>query len=314
MDQDPAELLSQQNEILEACTQPSFIQFTWPPGFRDSDSNVRKEICQSINSFWSLHARQLSRYANLLRVELQTSINRMQSNLEAWTRSKHTASTRVNSHVEELGLATSTFISAIAGVSMDTLKLGRTRSRQDETEDLESELMLAMESVSTNLDLVTAQIDLLNRATATYNFLNPAGEEPQPQTQETDQPPVPHREIKYDPKESFLANLKGRQFIDASTSVVNEEHLEVPESYLISGGSQGETSLVERYCFQVMDSLSKEDYRVMRNKLIEEGEEVQGIQGVLHCLHRTISARRSLYRLRSDFVTEHLHSKKNPIF
>ena len=195
-------------------------------------------------------------------------------------------------------MSTSTFISAIAGVSMDTLKLGRTRSRQDEAEDLESELMLAMESVPTNLDLVTAQIDLLNRATSTYNFLNPACEEPQPQTQETDQPhTTPHREVKFDPKESFLANLKGRQFIDASVSVINEEHMEILESYLISGGSRGETGVVERYCFQVMDSPSKEDYRVMKNKLIEGGEEVQGIQGVLHCLRMTISARRSLYRM-----------------
>ena len=93
---------------------------------------------------------------------------------------------------------------------MDTLKLGRTLSRQDEAEDLEAELMEAMDSVTINLDLVTAQFELLTAATSAYNYLNPASEM-EPQTQETDQQPhtTPPREVKYDPKDSFLANLKG---------------------------------------------------------------------------------------------------------
>ena len=143
---DPADLLSQQNEILAACTQPSFVQLTWAPGYRDNDNNLRKEICHSIENYWSLHARQLSRHLNVLRVELRTSVNRMRTSPEAWTRSQHTASNRVNSHTEELKMAISSFISAIADMSPDTLRIGRTRSStsQEVPEDLDSELRSAM--------------------------------------------------------------------------------------------------------------------------------------------------------------------------
>ena len=89
------------------------------------------------------------------------------------------------------------FIEAIADISLDTLRIGRTRSStsQEVPEDIDSELRSAMESVNTNVDQVIAQVDTLIQATATYNILNPAVEEAQPHTrdQDTDQPQVPHR-------------------------------------------------------------------------------------------------------------------------
>ena len=85
MDQDQGQIEEQQTQILTACNQPPFIQFVWPPGFRsEEDSNAKKEICYTVNNFWGLHARQLSRQANALRTELKTSVTRMQTNLESW--------------------------------------------------------------------------------------------------------------------------------------------------------------------------------------------------------------------------------------
>ena len=56
MDQDQGQIDEQQAQIMEACTQPSFIQFVWPEGFRsDTDSNARKEVCYTIDNFWGLH-------------------------------------------------------------------------------------------------------------------------------------------------------------------------------------------------------------------------------------------------------------------
>ena len=218
-------------------------------------------------------------------------------------------------------MSVTTFIDAITDISPDTLRIGRSRSSsvsnaQETAAELEAEIRLAFQSVNNNVDLVTAQVDALNQATASYNFLNPATEMTQPNTANTGEPrttPAP-RPTKFDPKESFLSSLKGRQFIDSSTFVCNEEHMEILESYLMSGGVQPDTNIVERYAFQVMDSPSKEDYRVMKQKMSVEGQNVEGIDGVLECIRRTICARRSLYRLRSDFVCEHLHPQKFALF
>ena len=130
MDLDPADLLSQQDEILTACTQPSFVQLAWNPGYRDEAeaNNLRNEICHSIEKYWSKNTRQLSRHMNVLRVELRTSIERMKATPDAWTRSQHTASSRVNASADVLKMAISSFIEAISDISLDTLRVGRSRS------------------------------------------------------------------------------------------------------------------------------------------------------------------------------------------
>ena len=301
MDLDPTELIPQQDGILTACNQPSLIQMAWSPGYRDAEGEanaLRNEVCHSIEKYWSKHMRQLSRHINALSVELRTSIERMKATPDVWIQSQHSASGRVNASAEVLKMAVANFIDAISDISLDTLRIGRSRSSnaQETTADMEAELRLALQSVNNNVDLVTAQVDALTQATATYNFLNPATEVTQPNTGDQDTPRTPPapRPVKFDPKESFLSNLRGRQFIDSSTSVINEEHLETLESYLMSGGIQGDTDIVERYAFQVMDSPSKEDYRVMKQKMLGEGEVVNGIEGVLQCIRRTICARRSL--------------------
>ena len=58
---------------------------------------------------------------------------------------------------------------------------------------------------------------------------------------------------------------------------MNEEHLEILESYLVSGGTTNNTDLIQRYAFQCCDKATKADYKIMKQKLEEEGEQVQGI-------------------------------------
>ena len=63
-----------------------------------------------------------------------------------------------------------------------------------------------------------------------------------------------------------------------------------------------------------MDKATKEDFKITKAKLEEEGEQIQGIEGVLRCLRATVRERRPLYRLRSDYLMEHLHIQKSPMF
>ena len=96
--------------------------------------------------------------------------------------------------------------------------------------------------------------------------------------------------------------------------IINEDDFEILESYLVSGGSSGSADLIERYAFQTLDSVTKEDYKTMKAKIIREGGHVEGIAGVMRCLRSTIRDRRSLYRLRSDYLTEHLHTQRIALF
>ena len=52
----------------------------------------------------------------------------------------------------------------------------------------------------------------------------------------------------------------------------------------------------------------------MKAKVLQEGGQVEGIAGVIRCLRATIKERRSLYRLQSDYLTEHLHTQKVALF
>ena len=76
-----------------------------------------------------------------------------------------------------------------------------------------------------------------------------------------------------------------------------EDEVDLLESYLISGGNHGSTDLIERYTFTVLDRITKEDYKFFKAKITTEGEQVEGIAGVIRCLRGTIKERRSLYRL-----------------
>ena len=82
--------------------------------------------------------------------------------------------------------------------------------------------MNSMDAVTTNLDSVTLQMELLTEAVILYNHLNPPAEpEAQPHDGGHQVPPAPVRELKFEPKESFLSHRKGKQFFDSNTMIVN---------------------------------------------------------------------------------------------
>ena len=228
---------------------------------------------------------------------------------------------KINSHADDLNCAMEKFINFMTNLTLESLKLeeSRTRARaanrEDNLVDLEAHLMNSMEAVTTNLDSVTHQMELLMDAVSQYNHLNPPAEpEPQPHDAGHQAAPAPAKELKFEPKESFLSHRKGKQFFDSNTMIVNEDDFEILELYLVSGGSNGTTDLIERYAFQTLDRITKEDYKTMKAKILLEGGRVEGIAGVLRCLRSTIRERRSLYRLRSDYLTEHLHTQKIALF
>ena len=47
--------------------------------------------------------------------------------------------------------------------------------------------------------------------------------------------------------------------------------MEILESYLVSGGNHGTMDLIERYTYQVLDRITKEDYKTMKEKILQEG-------------------------------------------
>ena len=111
MDQDAGEIAVQQAAILTACNQPPFTTFQWPVGFQTGqDTAAKKEICYTISNFWSMHSRQLSRFVSTLRTDLKTSVNRMQTNAEAWEISRQVAGYKINSHADDLNGAMEKFI------------------------------------------------------------------------------------------------------------------------------------------------------------------------------------------------------------
>ena len=124
-------------------------------------------------------------------------------------------------------------------------------------------------------------------------------------------PPPAHtpadRDQKYRPEDKFLADQRGKIMFSTSTVTVCEDNMDLLESYLRSGGVHGSSDLVERYMFVMMDKSTKEDYRVFKGKLEGEGGEVSSIIDILQCLRGTIKSRRSLFCLRSDYLTAHMH-------
>ena len=84
MDQERGKIAAQQAAILIACNQPQFTTFLWPEGFQtDEDNAAKKEIIYTVSNFWAKHSRQLSRFVNILRADLKTSVNRMITNAES---------------------------------------------------------------------------------------------------------------------------------------------------------------------------------------------------------------------------------------
>ena len=277
----PEDLAVRQDRILTACNQPNRVHIVWNTNYRDGvtePTDIRAEICHSIEKYWSKHMRFLNRHINTLCVELKSSIDMMRSNPDLWKQSQISASGRVNAAKEVLNISIGTFIDAIGDINQDSLRIGRSRSSnlpltQETAAEIETDLKLAEMSISDNVDRVTDQVDALNLATASYNIINPGTTgNPDSQTNGGDSRPANSsqnpRPTKFDPKESFLNSLKGKQFIDSSTCVCDEENMEILESYLLSGGAAPDTNIVERFAFQVMDSPSKADYRVMKQKML----------------------------------------------
>ena len=132
-----------------------------------------------ITNFWSMHSRQLSRFVNTLRTDLKTLVTRMQTNAESWEVSQQVAGHKINSHADDLNHAMEQFINFMTNLTLESLKLegSRTRaraaSREDNLVDLEVHLMNSMDAVTTNLDSVTLQMELLMDAVSQYNHLNP---------------------------------------------------------------------------------------------------------------------------------------------
>merc|ERR1712030_30471 len=112
----------------------------------------------------------------------------MKAHPDAWAQSQLSTSGRVNASKEALNMSVCNFIDAITDISPDTLRIGKSRSSSVSHEtaaELEAEIRHACQSVNSNVDLVTAQVDALNQATASYNFLNPATEMTQPNAANT---------------------------------------------------------------------------------------------------------------------------------
>merc|ERR1712237_189866 len=205
----------------------------------------------------------------------------------------------------------------MTSVTLETLGLPGPRTRagtpnhEDIMADLLTQLQEAQTAISNNLDIVADQIEILTAAVSSYNHLNPPAipenpiADPNPNLN-----PNPNPNAKYEPKESFLGAFRGRLMFESTTLTIFEDHFDVLESFLISGGQTLNTDLVERYMFICCDKATKADYRSMKVKSEREGEIVEGVQGVLRCLRNTIRKRKPLHRIRSDYLAKHLHVQK----
>ena len=143
MDQDRGEIAAQQAAILIACNQPQFTTFVWPADFQTEEDNAaKKEIIYTISNFWSMHSRQLSRFVNILRTDLKTSVHRMQTNAESWEISRQAAGHKINSHAADLNGAMERFINFMTSLTLESLRLeeSRTRARAANREDNLAEL------------------------------------------------------------------------------------------------------------------------------------------------------------------------------
>ena len=154
------------------------------------------------------------------------------------------------------------FINYMSNLTVSSLNLdvSRTRGRahrEENMEELENHLMNTIDAVNINLDMVSGQMELLKEAVSQYNYLNPMVEpdaqQPQAQADPQAPPPGQAREQKFEPKDSFLSHKRGKVIFDSITMVVQEDDVDLLESYLLSGGNHGSTDLIERYMFTVTD-------------------------------------------------------------
>ena len=216
MNQDAAQIVAQQMQILAACTQPPFTSFQWPVGFvTGQDSAAKKEVCHVVANHWSMHSRQLYRFVSTQRADLKTSVQRMQASQAAWETSRGIAGYRINAQTNDLDIAIERFINHMSNLTVTSLGLdiSRTRARaqrEENLEEIENHLMSTIDVVNTNLDTVSGQMELLKEAVSQYNFLNPMvepdGQQPQAQADPQAPPPGQAREQKFETKYTFLSH------------------------------------------------------------------------------------------------------------
>ena len=72
--------------------------------------------------------------------------------------------------------------------------------------------------------------------------------------------------------------------------------------------------LVQRYLFAMCDSSTMADYLCHIYKMHLEGREVETVDDILEAFRSTIRERRSLMRIRSDYMTSHLHHTKESVY
>ena len=72
--------------------------------------------------------------------------------------------------------------------------------------------------------------------------------------------------------------------------------------------------LIQRYLFKLCDGPTMEDYLHHRDKMITAGTEIQTVDDILDAFKGMIRERRSMMRLRSDYMTQHLHHTKEAIY
>merc|ERR1712237_72636 len=166
----------------------------------------------------------------------------------------------------------------MTSVTLETLGLpgpmtrAGTPNHEDNMADLLTQLQEAQTAISNNLDIVADQIEILTAAVSSYNHLNPPAVPENPVADPNlNLNPNPNPNAKYEPKESFLGAWKGRLMFESTTLTIFEDHFDVLESFLISGGQTLNTDLVERYMFIVCDKATKADYRTMKKKSEREG-------------------------------------------
>ena len=128
------------------------------------------------------------------------------------------------------------------------------------------------------------------------------------------QPPGQDHQGRYKPVESFLGSKRDKVIFDVNTQILTREDSYLVETYLKSGGDGGTVDLVQRYLFKMCDSSTMADYLCHIDKMHLEGREVQTVDDILEAFRSTIRERRSLMRIRSDYMTCHLHHTKEPIY
>ena len=72
--------------------------------------------------------------------------------------------------------------------------------------------------------------------------------------------------------------------------------------------------MIQRYLFTLTDNPRMHDYLHYRDRLTAAGTDITSIDEVIDAFKETIRERRPMMKLRSDFMSQHLHQNKNAIF